>query len=58
MDGLRLRFDLSALLSKVRQHAGGQFGGGSGTQTDEVFGAEFMHVEHVHIVQKVHMQMN
>jgi hypothetical protein len=33
-------------------------GGGSGTQTDKVLGAEFMHVEHVCIVQRIPMQMN
>ena len=58
LNGLRLRFDLPALFTKVCKHAGGQFGSGARTQTDDVFGAELMHIEHVCIVQKIPTQMN
>jgi hypothetical protein len=40
------------------KHASGQLGSSSGTQTDEVLGFEFMHVEHVCIVQIPHKNVN
>ena len=65
LDGLRLRVDLltllgnlSALLTKLSQHAGGQLGGASGAQTDEVLGLKLVHAEHVCIVQNQHKNVN
>lgn len=55
---LRLGVNLSALVSHVRKHLGGQLRKGIGAQTGKVLGTEFMHVEHVCIVQKMHEQMN
>ena len=58
LDGLRLRFDLSALRSNVCQHAGGQFGSGGRAQADKVFGAELVHAGHACIVQNPHANEN
>jgi hypothetical protein len=58
LDGLRLRVDLSALLSDVLNHLSGQLGGASWAQTDEVLGFEFMQVEHVGIVQNPNKKEN
>ena len=58
LDGLRLRVDLSALLSDVLKHASGQLGSGSGAQTDKVLGLKLVHVEHVCIVQNPHKNVN
>jgi hypothetical protein len=46
------------LLPDVLKYLGGKFGSGGRTQTDKVLGTEFMHVEHVCIVQRIPTQMN
>jgi hypothetical protein len=50
--------NLLALLPDMLKHASGQLGSSSGTQTDEVLGFEFMHVEHVCIVQNPNKKEN
>jgi hypothetical protein len=58
VDVLALLGNLLALLPDMLKHASGQLGSSSGTQTDEVLGAEFMHVEHVGIVQNPNKKEN
>ena len=65
LDGLGLCFDLLTLLSNmlalvtdVLEYLGGQFGSGTGAQTNKVLGLKFMHVEHVGIVRNPHKNVN
>lgn len=55
---IRVVGNLSALLPDMLKHLGGQLASGDRTQTDEVLGFEFMHVEHVCIVQRIPMPVN
>jgi hypothetical protein len=51
-------FRLDLVYKSLLKHASGQLGSSSGTQTDEVLGLEFMHVEHVGIVQNPNKKEN
>ena len=54
LDGLRLGCDLLALLADALEHLCSHFGQRTRAQTVQVLGFEFMHVEHVRIVQSQH----